>query len=86
MQVCSRVDSRQVVGGNLAADPELPQRCPLIHEFVVPEGVHGDVCGQVTRPVGNGYYLSSLFEARQGARNGAGVGRVPVVDGDRQTG
>ena len=74
------------MGGNLAADPELPQRRSLIHEFVVPEGVHGDVCGQVTRPVGNRHYLSSVFEACQGARNGAGVGRVSIVDGDRETG
>src|SRR5665647_393327 len=86
LQVCHRVAPRQLVWRSLAADSQLPQRRPLVHELVVGEGVHGDVSGQVAGSVGDGQHLTAVPEAGQGAHRRAGVDGVAVVDSDRETG
>src|SRR5665647_780785 len=86
LQVCRGAAACQIMRGDLAADPQRPQRSSLINELVVSEGVHGDVRGQVTGPIGNWQYLAPLSEARQSARCRTGVDGVPVVDRDRETG
>ena len=69
----------------MAADPQTPQSTSLIHELVVDEGVHGDVRGQVTGPVGNGQHLTSLPEAGQRAERRPRFDRMAVVDRNGQT-
>src|SRR5664280_1910007 len=76
----------QVMRGDLAADPQPTQRASLIHDLVVGKGVHRDMRGQVTGPVGNGQHLASLPEAGQRAQCRSGVDRVAIVDRDCETG
>src|SRR5450631_1237978 len=86
LEVFHRAGSCQFPRRDLATDPELPQRRPLVHELIVVQRVHGDMGGQVTGPIGHRQHLAPLSETRQGSPNRAGVDSVSIVGCDRKTG